>query len=75
MIFGSIKRTQIQPMLLATRAAVKELEVAEKLTAQGCATCAHFSGGVKRVCQKHGEVPSDFQPIGCDDWTHDDIPF
>jgi hypothetical protein len=76
MIFGAIKRTEIGPMLTLCRGAVKELELAKAKSESGCGTCSFFTGGRAGKCSKHNApVPIEFQPQGCDDWTHDDIPF
>lgn len=71
-IFGDIKRQQISVMLEASRAAVRELEAIQGLASKGCSTCANFARG---HCDRHGTVPIEFQPHGCDDWLHDHIPF
>ncbi len=34
--------------------------------------CDCFRDG---TCTKHGPVPAEFQEVGCDEWTFDDVPF
>jgi hypothetical protein len=76
MIFGAIKRTQIGPLLTVCEAAVKELKLAENLSASGCQSCMYYKGNRTGTCSKHNaDVPEEFRSAGCDEWTHDDIPF
>jgi hypothetical protein len=39
-----------------------------------CAHCVHFEMG---ACEKHGDVPREFQVVEgqCDDWRYDGVPF
>lgn len=67
-------------LLMRTEASKLALESAErtyrffKNIRVHCPSCRYF--GIRGMCDRWGQqVPVDVQPVGCDDWVYDDIPF
>ena len=49
----------------------EEIAFLSKL-ATNCSTCIQFD---VTACKLYGEVPGDFQRVGCDEWEFDPAPF